>query len=75
MVAAPLAKSFNKTSRLQMRDAAVMSKMPLSGLLQRLPEQEFIRIHRSNIISINRVERFSATDVVVYLLAKNTRKW
>lgn len=48
-----------------MRDAAVMSKMPLSGLLQRLPEQEFIRIHRSYIISINRVERFSATDVVV----------
>ncbi|MGM9868994.1 MAG: LytR/AlgR family response regulator transcription factor [Sodaliphilus sp.] len=59
-------ESVDNYVRIQLVDgASVMSKMPLSTLMERLPEQEFLRIHRSYIVSINRIVRFSATEVVM----------
>lgn len=43
----------------------IITKQKISYLEQKLPEDYFIRIHRSFIISINKIEAFSSTSIDV----------
>lgn len=43
----------------------LMSKLTLTHLLALLPAGEFLRIHRSFAVALNRLERFSAAEVMI----------
>lgn len=51
-------KIFTETETLVVRET-------LGGIEKRLPEDQFVRIHRSYIIPINRVKAFDATQVEI----------
>lgn len=50
---------------------SVLSKIPLSVIEGQLPAGEFLRIHRSFIVSRNRIARFSRTEVVLAKTGKS----
>lgn len=43
----------------------LLSKIPLHSIEKQLPPGEFVRIHRSFIVSKKRVERFSRTEIIL----------
>lgn len=45
--------------------ASVLSKMPLRSIEEQLPQGEFIRIHRSFLVSRCRIARFSRSEVAL----------
>ena len=42
-----------------------LTLMTLKNVLEKLPSQEFIRVHRSYIIPISKIEKFNKNKVVV----------
>jgi DNA-binding LytR/AlgR family response regulator len=51
--------------RITIPPRPVLTLMTLKGLLEKLPSKEFIRIHRSYIVPINKIESFGKTKVKV----------
>lgn len=51
--------------RITIPPRPVLTLMTLKSLLEKLPSKEFIRIHRSYIVPINRIESFGKTKVKV----------
>ncbi len=43
----------------------VITKQSISSVEAMLPEKEFVRIHRSFIIALNKVDSFTSTDVMI----------
>ncbi|HWA36205.1 MAG TPA: LytTR family DNA-binding domain-containing protein [Cyclobacteriaceae bacterium] len=43
----------------------VITKQSISSVEAMLPDKEFVRIHRSFIIALNKVDSFTATDVMI----------
>jgi DNA-binding LytR/AlgR family response regulator len=39
--------------------------MTLKGIQEKLPQKEFIRVHRSYIIPINKIEKFNRQKITV----------
>lgn len=59
-------ESFDNYVRVHTADgASVSSKIPLRAVEEQLPPGEFIRIHRSFVVSRNRIEKFSRTEIVL----------
>ena len=44
---------------------SLLSKLTLSHLFDMLPEGEFVRIHRSFVVSQCRIDKFSSTEVTI----------
>lgn len=51
--------------KIHIKPYPVLTLMTLKGILEKLPENLFARIHRSYIIPLQRVEKFSKNKVVV----------
>jgi len=51
--------------RIHMQPRPVLTLMTLKSLIDKLPPKEFIRIHRSYIVPINKIESFGKTKVKV----------
>ena len=51
--------------KIHIKPYPVLTLMTLKGVLEKLPESAFTRIHRSYIIPINKVEKFSKNKVQV----------
>ena len=43
----------------------IVTKQPISSLEEMLPKDAFIRIHRSYIIAINKIESFNADSIEI----------
>jgi DNA-binding LytR/AlgR family response regulator len=51
--------------RIHMRPKPILTLMTLKGLQEKLPPQEFVRIHRSYIVPVSKIERFGKSKVKV----------
>lgn len=50
---------------------SLLSKIPLRTIEEQLPQDEFIRIHRSFIVPRKRIEKFSRTEVILTKTSKS----
>jgi len=46
-------------------ESSVLTKQPLSNLEELLPEDTFLRIHRSYIVAINKIDSFNADSIEI----------
>jgi DNA-binding LytR/AlgR family response regulator len=51
--------------KLYIKPTPVLTLMTLKSIQERLPARDFIRVHRSFIVPINKIEKFSKTKLVV----------
>jgi DNA-binding LytR/AlgR family response regulator len=51
--------------KIYIKPQPVLTLMTLKGILEKLPVKEFIRVHRSYIVPISKVESFSKSKLVV----------
>ena len=52
--------------KIYLQPSPVLTLMTLKSIAEKLPEQEFIRVHRSYIIPLHRVEKFNRHSVWVH---------
>lgn len=65
-------ESIDNYVRVHMADGtSVLSKIPLRSVEEQLPSGEFVRIHRSFMVSRSRVAKFTRTEVVLAKAGKN----
>jgi DNA-binding LytR/AlgR family response regulator len=60
-----LIESLDDYIKIHIKPYPILTLMTLKNMLEKLPESEFIRIHRSYIIPFNKVEKFNKQKVVV----------
>lgn len=51
--------------KIHIKPQPVLTLMTLKGIQEKLPAKEFIRVHRSYIIPINKIERFNRQKIIV----------
>jgi len=51
--------------KIYIKPAPVLTLMTLKGIAEKLPNRDFLRIHRSFIIPVHKIEKFSKTKVVI----------
>lgn len=51
--------------------SSVLSKIPLRNIEEQLPQGEFIRIHRSFVVPLNRIARFTRSEVMLAKIGKS----
>jgi DNA-binding LytR/AlgR family response regulator len=51
--------------KIHIKPQAVLTLMTLKSIQEKLPTKEFIRIHRSYIVPVNKIEKFSRQKVTV----------
>lgn len=51
--------------KIHTADKKIVTKTSMSGMEEKLPEPDFLRIHKSYIISLRKVEAFTATSVEI----------
>ena len=51
--------------KLYIKPSPVLTLMTLKTILEKLPPKEFVRVHRSYIIPLNKVEKFSKNKITV----------
>lgn len=58
------AESIGNYIRIHQYDGStVLSKMPLSALIEQLPHDEFLRVHRSFIVARRRISKYTCSEV------------
>jgi DNA-binding LytR/AlgR family response regulator len=55
----------NYYARIYTSDESFLLREPLKVLLDRLPENEFIQIHRSTLVRVSFIERFNVNELVL----------
>lgn len=64
-------ESIDNYVRVHMADgSSVVSKITLSAVLERLPADEFVRIHRSFIVARSRITSFTRSEVTLGISGK-----
>lgn len=51
--------------KLYIKPTPVLTLMTLKSIQEKLPARDFVRVHRSFIVPINKIEKFSKTKLVV----------
>ncbi len=51
--------------KIYTKPSPVLTLMTLKGILEKLPPRDFIRVHRSYIVPISKIDRFSKTKIWV----------
>ena len=51
--------------KIHVKPVSVLTLMTLKNVLEKLPSQEFIRIHRSYIVPISKIQKFSKNKVII----------
>jgi len=51
--------------KLYIKPNPVLTLMTLKSILEKLPNKDFVRVHRSFIVPLNKIEKFSKTKLVV----------
>ena len=51
--------------KIYTKPSPVLTLMTLKGILEKLPPRDFIRVHRSYIIPISKIDRFSKSKIWV----------
>ena len=51
--------------KIYIKPQPILTLMTLKGMLEKLPSKEFIRVHRSYIVPISKVESFSKSKLVI----------
>ncbi len=51
--------------KIYIKPQPILTLMTLKGVLEKLPSKEFIRVHRSYIVPISKVESFSKSKLIV----------
>ena len=51
--------------KLYIKPTPVLTLMTLKSILEKLPSRDFVRVHRSFIVPINKIEKFSKTKLMV----------
>lgn len=65
-------ESFDNYVKVHLADGtSVLSKIPLRNIEEQLPPGEFVRIHRSFVVSRSRVVSFTRTEVILQKTGKS----
>lgn len=51
--------------KIYIKPQPILTLMTLKGILEKLPAKEFIRVHRSYIVPISKIESFSKSKLVI----------
>lgn len=51
--------------KIHIKPHPVLTLMTLKGIQEKLPSKEFIRVHRSYIVPVNKIERFNRQKITV----------
>ena len=49
-------EAFDYYVKIFYRNQFILARMPMKSIINKLPEKIFLRVHRSNIININKIE-------------------
>jgi DNA-binding LytR/AlgR family response regulator len=60
-----LVEALDDYIKIHMKPTPVLTLMTLKNMQEKLPQKEFVRVHRSYIVPINKVEKFSKNKLVV----------
>ena len=58
-----LVEALDDYIKIYIKPTPVLTLMTLKSLLEKLPPKEFIRVHRSFIIPLGKIEKFSKTKL------------
>lgn len=58
-------ESLSDYLKIETTEDTKVTRETISGLESKLPESEFIRIHRSYIVAINKIESYSSEEVII----------
>ena len=51
--------------KIHIKPVTVLTLMTLKNVLEKLPSQEFLRIHRSYIVPVSKIQKFSKNKVII----------
>jgi DNA-binding LytR/AlgR family response regulator len=60
-----LVEALDDYIRIHIKPHPVLTLMTLKGIQEKLPAKEFIRVHRSYIVPVNKIEKFNRQKVTV----------
>jgi len=58
-------EGFSEYIKIYTQDKRVITKLSLAWMEEQLPDDEFVRIHKSYIVALNRIEAFTANSIEV----------
>lgn len=58
-------EGFSEYIKIYTQDKRVITKLSLAWMEEQLPDDEFLRIHKSYIVALNRIEAFTANSIEV----------
>ncbi len=58
-------ESFREYIKVHTADKSVMTKLPISKIEEKLKDRDFIRIHKSYVISVNKVNSFNSRIIKI----------
>jgi DNA-binding LytR/AlgR family response regulator len=59
-------ESFREYIKIHTRKISVLTKLPISQIEKKLKDKGFIRIHKSYIVSIPKIERFNSRSIYLF---------
>ena len=59
-------ESFREYIKVHTLDKAIMTKLPISKIEEKLKDRDFIRIHKSYVISVNKVSSFNSRIITIH---------
>lgn len=60
-----LVEALDDYIRIHIKPQPVLTLMTLKGIQEKLPAREFIRVHRSYIVPVNKIEKFNRQKITV----------
>lgn len=60
-----LVEALDDYIRIHIKPQPVLTLMTLKGIQEKLPAKEFIRVHRSYIVPVNKIEKFNRQKITV----------
>ncbi len=59
-------EGFSEYIKIYTKEKRIITKLSLAWMEEQLPENDFIRIHKSYIVSLHKIEAFSASTIEVF---------
>ncbi len=58
-------ESLNDNIKIHLTDSCITTRETISNLVTKLPNKDFIRVHRSFIVAINKIETYSSETIIL----------
>ena len=58
-------ESLNDNIKIHLTDSCITTRETISNIVTKLPNKDFIRVHRSFIVAINKIETYSSETIIL----------